>query len=295
MNQATRYKVTAGILFLLPSIVFLAMFFLYPALMSFRYSVTDWNGIRREISFVGFDMFRRVASSRQFRQVLWNTIYLAIIYVPVLNMVAMTLALAVNSCGKKSGNIFKTILFFPNVLALAVVGYVWKMLYDTNMGAINRFLRGIGLDMLAKDWLGLNATVLPSVSFTIIWQAAGYYMVIYLAGLIAIPKELYEAADIDGASAWRVFKGITFPMLAPSLTINLVLSTIGILSCFDLPYTMTKGGPGYASTTLALQIYFYNYRNIQPAQGMAMSVIMCLINVTISLVLLSILKRRELK
>jgi ABC-type sugar transport system permease subunit len=263
--------------------------------MSFRYSLTDWNGIRRDISFVGLNRFRQVVSSRQFRQVLWNTIYLAVIYVPVLNATAMTLALAVNACGKKLGNLFKTILFFPNVLALAVVGYVWKMLYDTNMGAINQFLRDIGLAALAKDWLGLNATVLPSISLTIIWQAVGYYMVIYLAGLIAIPGELYEAADMDGASRWQVFKSITFPMLAPSLTINMVLSTVGILSCFDLPYTMTRGGPGFASTTLALQIYSYNYKYMQPAQGMALSVIMCIINVTIALILLTILKRRELK
>jgi ABC-type sugar transport system permease subunit len=295
MNQQTRRKVTAGILFLLPSMVFLGVFFLYPTLMSFRYSLTDWNGIRRDISFVGLDRFYQVVSSRQFRQVLWNTIYLAAIYVPVLNAAAMSLALAVNRCGKKLGNLFKTILFFPNVLALAVVGYVWKMLYDTNMGVINRFLRGIGLAAVAKDWLGLNATVLPSISLTIIWQAVGYYMVIYLAGLMAIPGELYEAADMDGASPWQVFKSIIFPMMAPSLTINMVLSTIGILSCFDLPYTMTKGGPGFASTTLALQIYNYNYKYMQPAQGMAMSVIMGLINVTIALILLTILKKRELK
>lgn len=295
MKRVTRQKLTAGILFLLPSVIFLAVFYLYPTFMSFRYSVTDWNGIRPDINFVGMENFRQVVSSRQFWPVLRNTFFLAVIYVPVLNAVALGLALAVNACAKRLGNVFKTILFFPNVLALAVIGYVWKMLYGTQNGAINHFFRSIGLEGLAMDWLGNTALVLPSLSLTIIWQAAGYYMVIYLAGLMAIPNDLYEAADIDGASGWQKFKSITFPMLAPSLTINMVLSTIGILSCFDIPYTMTRGGPGYSSTTLALQIYLYNYKNMQPAQGVALSVIMCIINVSAALILLAILKRRELK
>lgn len=295
MNRLTRQRVTAGVLFLLPAVLFITVFFLYPTLMSFRYSFTDWNGIKSDIAFVGLSNFKQVVGSRQFWQVLWNTIFLAIIYVPVLNAVSLAFAMAIKACGKRLGNLFKTILFFPNVLALAVIGYVWKMLYDTNMGAINQFLRSVGLGFLAKDWLGLNATVLPAISVTIIWQAAGYYMIIYLAGLMAIPGDLYEAADIDGATPWQKFKSITFPMLAPSLTINMVLSTIGILSCFDLPYTMTRGGPGFASTTLSLQIYFYNYKYMQPNLGVAMAVIMCILNVSAALILLLILKRRELK
>ena len=295
MNRLTRQRVTAGVLFLLPAVLFITVFFLYPTLMSFRYSFTDWNGIKSDIAFVGLSNFKQVVGSRQFWQVLWNTIFLAIIYVPVLNAVSLAFAMAIKACGKRLGNLFKTILFFPNVLALAVIGYVWKMLYDTNMGAINQFLRGVGLGFLARDWLGLNATVLPAISVTIIWQAAGYYMIIYLAGLMAIPGDLYEAADIDGATPWQKFKSITFPMLAPSLTINMVLSTIGILSCFDLPYTMTRGGPGFASTTLSLQIYFYNYKYMQPNLGVAMAVIMCILNVSAALILLLILKRRELK
>lgn len=295
MNRLTRQRVTAGVLFLLPAVLFITVFFLYPTLMSFRYSFTDWNGIKSDIAFVGLSNFKQVVGSRQFWQVLWNTIFLAIIYVPVLNAVSLAFAMAIKACSKRLGNLFKTILFFPNVLALAVIGYVWKMLYDTNMGAINQFLRSVGLGFLAKDWLGLNATVLPAISVTIIWQAAGYYMIIYLAGLMAIPGDLYEAADIDGATPWQKFKSITFPMLAPSLTINMVLSTIGILSCFDLPYTMTRGGPGFASTTLSLQIYFYNYKYMQPNLGVAMAVIMCILNVTAALILLLILKRRELK
>lgn len=295
MNQLTRQKTTAGILFLLPAAFFILVFFLYPTFMSFRYSLTDWNGLKETFNFVGMRNFQQVLGDKQFWQILWNTVFLAIIYVPVLNAVALLLAMAVNACSKRFGNFAKTILFFPNVLALAVIGYVWKMLYDTNMGAINQFLRAVGLSALARDWLGLSATVLPAISVTIIWQAAGYYMIIYLAGLMAIPKDLYEAADIDGATAMQKFKKITFPLLAPSLTINMVLSTVGILTCFDLPYTMTRGGPGYASTTLAQQIYYYNYKYFQPAQGVAMSVILCVINVVIALTLLSVLRRREMK
>lgn len=291
-SSRARRNLLAGALFLLPAALLIVAFFLYPVLRSFQYSLTDWDGVSGSYQFVGLKNFETVLTTRQLSTVLLNTLILAVIYIPVLNVVALALAVLIKGCGRLQ-NLYKAVVFFPNILALAVIGYVWKMLYDANNGVFNQILRMLGLGALAQDWLGSVETVLPAISLTTVWYAAGFYMAIYLAGLMGIPKDLYEAGDIDGATPWQSFRHITLPMLAPSITINVVLSTIGILSMFDLPYTMTNGGPGYYSTTVALQIYFYNSKSMQLGNGVALSVLLCVVSIAVTLLQMRLLSRKE--
>lgn len=270
------------LLFTLPAIAVIAVFMVYPVLMNIGYSFTNWNGVSSDIRFIGLENYRKVFASKELGGIIRNTLLFSVTYLPVLNVLALGLACLVKASGRLNG-FYKAVCYFPGLLAPAVVGYIWRLLYDVNNGLVNKGLRAIGLQSWAQNWLGQSATVIPSVSVTVIWACVGYYMILYYAGLLAVPVELYEAASIDGASAAQRFFRITLPQILPSLRMNLVFSTMGVLTMFDIPYTMTGGGPGYDSTTMALQIYYYNY-NLKPNLGVTLTVV--LLAFTIAVILL---------
>ncbi|NLA66584.1 MAG: sugar ABC transporter permease [Leucobacter sp.] len=286
-------KTLAATLFLAPALLFLVIFFIIPVTQSFYFSLTNWDGFSSSYRFSGFENYKYVFTARQTVQVIKNTFYLAIIYIPVLNILSLFLAVIINDC-KKLQNVYKSILFFPNLLALAVTGYIFKMILNPSTGILNRVLDSIGLSSITLDWLGNIHTVIPAISLTTIWVCTGFYLVIYLAGIMGIPQDLYEAASIDGASRWQKFQFITFPLLSPSITINVILSTIGILGAFDLPYVMTGGGPAYYSTTIALQIYVYNSKSLQLGNGLVLSVVLCIVSIIITAILFKITTRRNI-
>ena len=234
-----------------------------------------------------------VICESSFIQIILNTLYLTILYVPILNILALVLATLVFGVSRRMGNFYKSLLFFPNLLCMVVVGFIWKLMYMYDGGLINQIFNLLGLSVLAQDWLGSPSLVLASMSLSIIWFATGYYLVIYLAGLTAIPIELYESCDVEGATGMQKFLNITIPMLAPSITINIILSTIGIIACFDLPFVLTNGGPGYMSETIALQVYHYAFTNLQQGRSLALSMMLTLFAVTVAFVELKIFRKRE--
>ena len=153
-------------------------------------------------------------------------------------------------------NIFlRTVYFFPTILSSVSVGLIWTFLYDPNYGFINATFKAIGLDSLALNWLGDSRCSLYAVALTQVWFHTGQMIVIYVAGLQQIPKELYEAAEVDGASRWQQFKGITWPMALPTTAVVVAYTTIQTFRAFDLIFAMTGGGPSYASEILVTQIY----------------------------------------
>lgn len=290
MKYRQRQQI-AYLLFVIPAVLMIIVFMIYPVLMNIGYSFTDWNGVKNDINFVGMENYRKVFASKELGGIIRNTLFFAITYLPILNALALLLACLVKASGKLSG-FFKAVCYFPGLLAPAVVGYIWRLIYDTNNGVINKALKAVDLDMLAQNWLGQTDTVLPAISVTVIWSCVGYYMILYYAGLMAVPSELYEAASIDGASVMQRFFRITLPQIMPSLRMNLVFSTMGVLTMFDIPYTMTAGGPGYDSTTLALQIYYYNY-NMQPNLGVTLTVVLLLFTIAVILLQNFVLGRGE--
>ena len=279
------------LLFTVPALVVVFVFFVFPMLRSFLYSFTDWDGIARTSHWVGLKNYARVISDDSFKQVVGNTLYLIVIYVPVLNVIALLLAVAVYNAGR-AGTVYKTLLFFSNLLSMTVVALIWRTIYAYE-GLLNQFLKAVGLTILVRDWLGQSFTVMPAMSFTIIWFAVGYYLLIYLAGLNAVPVEIYESAEVEGVtSAQKLFR-ITIPLIAPSITINMVLSTIGIITLFDLPFVLTRGGPGYGSETLALHVYFYAFVKLQTSAALALAVILGIFAIVVSSIMLRFLRRRE--
>lgn len=278
----------------LPSFLVLAAFIVLPVALNIGYCFTDYDGVRSNYNFVGLDNFINVIKEESFLQIVLNTFKLAILYVVGLNVLAVVIAVFVTNVGRRFGNFVKSLLFFPSLLSMVVVGFIWKLLYDYNNGLINQIMRTLGLEVLVQEWLGNKDLVLVSVSISIIWFALGYYLIIYYAGLMGIPQELYEASDVEGASGLQKFFRITLPMLAPSTTINVVLSTVAILSCFDLPYVLTSGGgPGYFGETIAMEIFRYTYAAMEQGKAFALSVLLALIAVIVAVVELKLLLKRE--
>ncbi|MFB4280505.1 carbohydrate ABC transporter permease [Nonomuraea sp. MTCD27] len=239
--------------FVVPAISIYLFIVVVPSANGALYSFTDWNGLRPDWSFVGLDNFAAVFSDRAARAALLNTVVLAAVAMVVQNVVGLLLALGVNNL-VKSRYVLRVIFFAPVVLTPLVAGYVWSFLLSPN-GAINDVLRAVGLDGLARDWLGDPDTALYAIVLEIVWQFAGYSMVIYLAGLQAIPGEVLEAATIDGAGAWSKFRHVVLPLLNGAVVINVMLCLIGGLKQFDQVMAMTGGGPGTATETISTAIY----------------------------------------
>jgi ABC-type sugar transport system permease subunit len=290
LSQNQRRQLTC-LLFTVPALIIVFVFFVFPMLRSFLYSFTDWDGIARTSHWVGLKNYARVISDTSFRQVVGNTLYLIVIYVPVLNAIALLLAVAVYNAGKM-GTVYKSLLFFSNLLSMTVVALIWRTIYAYD-GLLNELLKIVGLKFLVRDWLGQSFTVMPAMSFTIIWFAVGYYLLIYLAGLNAVPVEIYESAEVEGVNSVQKLFRITIPLIAPSITINMVLSTIGIITLFDLPFVLTRGGPGYGSETLALHVYFFAFVKLQTSPALALAVILGVFAIVVSAVMLRFLRRRE--
>jgi ABC-type sugar transport system permease subunit len=285
-------RTLSGLAFVLPAAAIIACFFILPAFLSFKYSLTNWNGISSDYTYVGLDNFKKVVTAMEFRQLFFNSFYLIVLYVPVLNVISLLLAIIIYDIGKM-GNFYKVTIFLPNILSMVVVGVLWRVIYNPVIGPLALFLRQVGLGNLVQDWLGQKATVLPAISVSIIWFAVGFYMMIYLGGLSAIPGEIHDAASIDGCSWLRRVTHIIIPMVSQSITINIVISTIAILTIFDLPYVLTAGGPGYASQTMSLMIYFYAFKSMQQGHAMALAIILTVITMIVAVFQLKILRKRE--
>ncbi len=282
-------------LFLAPALLILSFFFIIPVIGGFVYSLTDWTGITKEINFIGIDNFKNLLfNDDKFYEEVFHTLIFSICITIFQNSIGLILALFLDK-EFKGRNFFRMIYYLPAVLSPLVVGYAWSFIFNPNMGALNNLLDKTGFGFLAQDWLGNANIALFSVIFVIVWQYAGYSMIIYIAGLQNISLDIYEAAAIDGVSKWQKFKHITFPLLAPAFTINILLTIISTLKSFDHIFVMTKGGPGYATEVISTRLYSESFTYNNMGYGSAISVVLFLIVTSISLILLKFLRNREVE
>ncbi|MGI5193234.1 carbohydrate ABC transporter permease [Streptomyces sp. CA-288835] len=251
--RVRRARTTPPWWFALPALLLFAFVVLVPSARGVHYAFTDWDGLDPSFSFVGLDNFSAMLDDPDATAAIWHTLLIAVAITVIQNGVGLLLALGVNSA-IKSRNLLRVFLFAPAVITPIVTAYLWRNLLGPD-GAVNSLLGAIGLDGLGQDWLGSPRLALWSVIGVIVWQYAGYSMVIFLAGLQSVPKEIHEAASIDGAGPVRRFWSVTRPLLAPAFTINLMLSIIGGLKLFDQVYALTGGGPGHATDTISTLIY----------------------------------------
>ena len=282
-----------AIWFALPAIVVYLVVVIYPSLAGAVYAFTDWSGIGGAPNWVGLDNFKRLFTDDQSFGALRNTVLLTIFIVIVQNAVGLALALGVHA-QIKSRYALRAIFFAPAVIAPVVIAFLWKYLLNPDPDSgINALLGFVGLGFLQQDWLGDPSLALWSVGFTVVWQYAGYSMVIFLAGLQGVPRELEEAAALDGAGRWTRFRHVVLPLIAPAVTINLMLSTIGGLKLFDQVFAITQGGPGYSTETLSTLIYKQAFVFGSYGYSTAVALVLAILVAAVSLVQLKYLRSRE--
>lgn len=277
--------------FIAPAFLIYTVIFLGPVISSFYYSMTNWNGFTKTMDFIGFSNYAYMFGDPTFMKAMRNTFIFAGLIVIFQNGFAIPLALALDS-KIKTKSLLKVVFFAPAILSPLVVGYTWLYIYEPE-GMLNMLLRAIGLGGWEQTWLGDPKFALYAIVVMVLWQYVGYSMIIFLANLQTIPGDLYEAADIDGAGGFRKFRYITFPLLAPSMTINVVLASIGSLKAFDIIYVTTKGGPFQATETITTLLFTTAFKKDNFGYGTAMGVIMFLIIFLISVVQILLLRKRE--
>ena len=240
-----------GYLFTLPYLIFFTVFVAYPVGFAFYLTVHSWNIVRPEKPFVGFRNYERLLSDELFYKALQNTFVFLVVHIPLQIAVALLLAVVLNQ--KIRGRAFFRVAFFlPFVTSGAIISLIWLRLYADD-GLLNNALNSVGLPALG--WLSSPRLAMPSIAIMATWKNVGYYLMIFLAALQAIPSQLYEESYLNGANAWQRFWYITLPLLNPAMVLVVVLSTIGGFSLFVEPFVMTGGGP--VDSTLSIVLYLY--------------------------------------
>ena len=245
-----------------PAVAIYAFLYLYPALTNLLYATQRWDGVTKP-EFVGLTNFVHLLTNDDlFRKILGNN--LRFTFIVVIFQTGFALLFATFLLKNSKMTIFlRTVYFFPTILSSVSVGLIWTFLYDPNYGIINASLKAIGLDNLALNWLGDSRYSLYAVAVTQVWFHTGQMIVIYVAGLQQIPAELYEAAEVDGATRWQQFKSVTWPMALPTTAVVVAYTTIQTFRAFDLVYAMTQGGPLNSSDVLVTMVFntaFISYK-----------------------------------
>jgi multiple sugar transport system permease protein len=253
---------TAAWFFLAPALLLIGVFFFLPVAAALLLSVTDFDlyGIANPSNtrFIGLANYVRLLHTPDFWSALKNTFYFAFIGGPLTIAVSLAAALLLSSKLVRFKGFFRTVYFIPFVTTLVAVAIVWRYLYHTRYGLFNYGLAHLGIGPI--DWLGDPHWAMPAIIVMAVWKGFGYNMLIFIAGLQAIPDELYDAAEIDGAGPFRRFFSITLPMLAPTLVFVAVITMIGYFQLFAEPYVMTQGGPLRSTTSVVLLMYEEGFR-----------------------------------
>lgn len=252
-----RRGATAGWIFAAPALTMLGLFFFIPVLLAFALSLTDFDlyalADSGDLRFVGFGNYSQLLETPLFWKALGNTFYFVIVGVPLSIGLSLGAAMLLNGAASKLVGIFRTALFAPVVTTLVAVAVIWRYLLHTKYGMLNYGLEKIGVDPV--DWLGDPDWAMPAIILFAVWKNFGYNMVILLAGLQTIPNDLYEAARVDGASAWQRFLHVTLPGLGPMLLLVSILTMAGYFQLFAEPYVMTQGGP--VESTVSVLYFMY--------------------------------------
>lgn len=290
--QKYKFKLSPAYYFLSPALILIFIFFLLPVLAAFLMSFTDFDiyslGNFSYIQFVGFRNYIQIFNDALFWMALKNTFYFVIVGGPLSISVSLTAALLINSKLIKFKGLFRLIYFTPVVTTLVAVSILWRFIYHPRFGILNYLLSLIGIHGI--DWLGDPHWAMPAIIFMAVWKNFGYNMIIIIAGLQNIPEDLYEAANIEGASTWRQFMDITLPMLAPTTLFVGIITMIGYFQLFAEPYIMTQGGPLNSTLSIVLYMYQEGFRWWNMGYSAALAFILFFIILIVSLVQLKIQK-----
>lgn len=271
----TKRRDYSGYLYILPATLFILVFAIVPICMAFYYSLTQFNVIQ-DPTWIGWKNYLSILDDPYVLAALKNTILYVALTVPLTTMVSMMLAALITSRKRTFFiGVVKSSMFVPVICSAILAGTLWRIMYNAEFGLINQFLNLLGIDSV--NWLGTSSLALPSVALVGIWRDAGYFMVIYIAGIMDIPHDLYEAASIDGATGWQQFRYITLPLLKHTTFMVVILCTIRSFQVFDVVYTMTGGGPGTSTITLVYIIYNSAFRDYRMGYACALAMVLFVI------------------
>lgn len=278
---------------LLPAGVLFAVFMAWPTVNVFRMSLYSWSGFSPVMRFVGLDNFRKLLDDQQFLRAFQNTVALLVVVTIVTMGSGLLLASLMTRQRLRGRNLYRFVLYIPNVLSVVVIAAIFSAVFDQGNGLINGSLKALSLGGLRQMWLGDQRIVLYSVAIAMVWQSLGYYMVLYMAAMAGIPEELYEASALDGATGGRQFFAITLPLIWQNLRTTLTFFVMSAVNLsFVLVRAMTGGGPDGASEVLLGYMYKQAYTNSSYGYGMAIGVVVFAFSFLVSL-LISRATRRE--
>lgn len=290
MNKVLRNPL-AYALFVFPALALYMTFYVVPMFSSLKYSVTSWNGIN-EATFNGLDNFIKAFRDEKFLIALKNNIIFVLFSVFIQIPVIVGLSILVSGV-RRFLDFYKTTVFVPSVLSTAIVGVIWKFIYHPDAGLINQVLRTVGLESWALGWLGEENFAFLAILVTNAWQWTGFYIVLVLAAIFAIPKEMQEAGEIDGAVGWRKARYLTIPLIRPVILVIMLLSITGAMKAMDIVMIMTSGGPFGSSEVMGTYMYKQAYSMSQFGYANAISILIFLFTCVLTLIFHLITRRSE--
>lgn len=281
MNQK-RLEAAQGYAYILPSLILILSFSIIPIFMSGFFSFTEYN-VRNPPKFVGLANYEKVLQDEYVREALMNTLKYVVLTVPIQTALALAFAaFLAMKMQNRSGEFLRSVMFIPVIASAVTSGTIWRTILGTDGGILNNIIGLFGIDPV--NWLGDSKTSLISICIVAVWKNVGYFLVIFYAGIMDIPRSLYEAARVDGANTYQQFFKITLPMLKPITSLVVTLGIIWSFQVFDLSYQMTGGGPGYSSVTIVMAIYNAAFKQYKMGYACALAMLLLVIVLIINAV-----------
>lgn len=272
--------------FLAPALLIYGGFLLFPLGRAVQFSFFEWDGLGESV-FVGVDNYVEIARNGELREAFVHALVLIVFYAVIPLAIGLVLAAILTRANVRGLGFFRTVIFLPQVIAMVVVAVTWRQIYAPN-GQLNQFLRAIGLDSLARPWLGDYSITLPAVGLIGTWVSTGLVTLLLMAGMSRVPREQYEAARLDGAGAVREFFAVTLPAVRGEITVALTLTIVAALKTFDLVYVTTRGGPGNSTSVPSYEVYRHAFElgevGAAAAIGIVLTVIVFAINATVNMI-----------
>lgn len=289
MNKSLRNPLVY-ILFILPALLLFFMFFIYPIFSSIYYSFTSWNGVSANPKFIGFSNYLKAFGDERFWESAknngWFIVFSCFIQVPLIIFFSLLIANV-----KKLKGLYKTAVFLPSIMSTAVIGILWGFIYEPDIGLLNKLLGLIGIDPLY--WLSDEKYAMFSILLTNAWQWTGFYIIMVLAAILSIPRDLDEAAEIDGATRLQRALSITLPLIKPIISVVIMLSIAGAMKAADIVIVMTKGGPAGSTDVLATYMIKYAITNFKYGYGNTIAVLIFIFTLILTALYQLLIARRS--
>nr|WP_106784804.1 sugar ABC transporter permease [Lysinibacillus timonensis] len=296
MVQSKRQKYLFLAFCLLPTFIVFCLFTVYPMIGGVYYSFFDWSGTSSVMEFIGLENYQRIFKDSVIPKAIFNDYFFVFVKILGIMILSLFFAVALTQLRIKEAPFYRIVFFFPNIMSVVVIGILWQFIYDPNIGLLNGLFRAIGLEEWAKPWLGDMTWALPSIAVPAIWAGIGLFMLLLMGGISNIPKSLYEAAEIDGASEWQQFWKITVPLIWPQIKTSILYIVITSLNgSFVLVQVMTAGGPGIATEVLGSYLYQRAFEDFQFGYGAAIGVVILVLSLVTVLIFQFLLKKEKVE